>query len=583
MQRANQKRRTTSTSNRHERSVAGVASALGLAVSLGGCGAEPLAGDDGDNFTGSAPGVPDFIAKAGGQCGPTDDRVPSDDPAIGYLDNGCSTWILPNENLATAGQCKTGFGGFSFAHFLDDSGTWRAYRVDADDVDYSDAGPGDDWAVFRVAPNPETGLTPRQAQGRDIALSRATDLSTLRITGHESVPGPGAGETVSDAIQQTGTGEFVKLSGTSLFYEVDTSAGTGNSGSPVIDVTTGKAVGVHTHGGCLDGNANQGTHASLERFWTAANGTNGKQSPYEFVRIPGKIQAENYDVGGLPFFDTTPGNAGHSHRNDDVDIQRTTDDGGGYNVGWIEEGEWLEYTVGEVKAGTYDINLRVATATAGSNSVRVWLGNVNQGVVSFDGTGGWQNWTTASLTNAAIGAPIVEEPQTQQVLRLEVESGRFNLNWVEFSLQTRNLARDQPTQQSSLAFNGTSDRAVDGNTNGNWRQGSVTHTREEFQPWWQVDLGLPRVIDFVNLWNRTDSCCVDRLRNFYVLVSDEPFTSDDLNATIAQPGVSHYQFGGAAGAPTKLTVDHRGRYVRVQLAQTGVLNLAEVEVHGRGF
>ncbi|MFN2184596.1 MAG: carbohydrate-binding protein, partial [Anaerolineae bacterium] len=55
--------------------------------------------------------------------------------------------------------------------------------------------------------------------------------------------------------------------------------------------------------------------------------------------IPGKIEAENYDVGGegAACHDTTPGNAGSEYRSDDVEIEITTDVDGGFNVGWIEE------------------------------------------------------------------------------------------------------------------------------------------------------------------------------------------------------------------------------------------------------
>ncbi len=51
---------------------------------------------------------------------------------------------------------------------------------------------------------------------------------------------------------------------------------------------------------------------------------------------------------------------------------------------------------------------------------------------------------------------------------------------------------------------------MDGNTDGNHANGSVTHTNAESQPWWQVDLGSSTPIQVVELWNRTD-CCGSRL------------------------------------------------------------------------
>ena len=47
------------------------------------------------------------------------------------------------------------------------------------------------------------------------------------------------------------------------------------------------------------------------------------------IDVPGRVEAENY----TSFIDTTRGNTGRKYRNDDVDIQLTTDSGGGHNVG----------------------------------------------------------------------------------------------------------------------------------------------------------------------------------------------------------------------------------------------------------
>jgi alpha-L-fucosidase 2 len=131
--------------------------------------------------------------------------------------------------------------------------------------------------------------------------------------------------------------------------------------------------------------------------------------------------------------------------------------------------------------------------------------------------------------------------------------------------------------QSSTTDGGAAARAIDGNTDGNWYANSVTHTNLEPQPWWQVDLGSVRQIGSIEVWNRTD-CCGNRLSNFYVLVSDTPFASADLAATLAQEGVSGYLTTGAGGTPTTLTVNRTGRYVRVQLQGTESLSLAEVRI-----
>ncbi|MEU9706222.1 discoidin domain-containing protein [Streptomyces sp. NPDC047981] len=141
------------------------------------------------------------------------------------------------------------------------------------------------------------------------------------------------------------------------------------------------------------------------------------------------------------------------------------------------------------------------------------------------------------------------------------------------------LAQGQPATQSTTLYGGSAGRAVDGNTDGAYANGSVTHTAEQVQPWWQTDLGESAAIGRIEIWNRTD-CCAARLTDFYVLVSDQPFASGSLSDVLAQPGVSGYRQPGTAGRPTTVAVGKGGRYVRVQLAGTGSgpLSLAEVRV-----
>ena len=143
----------------------------------------------------------------------------------------------------------------------------------------------------------------------------------------------------------------------------------------------------------------------------------------------------------------------------------------------------------------------------------------------------------------------------------------------------RNAALGTAATQKSLAWGGTPDRAVDGNVDGAFFDGSVTHTAEDgsAEPWWQVDLGTDVPIQEIAVWNRTD-CCADRLSDYYVLVSDHPFTSDSLATTLAEPGVTAFHEQGTAGRPSSFPVSLTGRYVRVQLKGTAPLSLAEVEV-----
>ena len=148
------------------------------------------------------------------------------------------------------------------------------------------------------------------------------------------------------------------------------------------------------------------------------------------VTLPGTVQAENFDEGGaaVAYRDVTPGNSGGVYRATDVDIEATMDPGGGYNVGWIDPGEWLEYSVTVAAAGSYRLDLRVAAYGAGGR-VHVEFDGVDKtGPLMIPDTGGWQNWTT-------ISAPVALAAGAQR-MRVNVDafgpSGIVgNLNYVQ--------------------------------------------------------------------------------------------------------------------------------------------------------
>jgi large repetitive protein len=134
--------------------------------------------------------------------------------------------------------------------------------------------------------------------------------------------------------------------------------------------------------------------------------------------------------------------------------------------------------------------------------------------------------------------------------------------------------------QSSTNGTNVAARALDGNTNGVLTSGSVTLTNSNANAWWEVDLRSIVNLTSINIWNRTDSCCVARLTNFYVFVSNVPFTSKVLATTQAQSGVGSFLTSGTAGRPSTIAINRSGRYLRIQLAGTNTLSLAEVEAMG---
>ncbi len=146
------------------------------------------------------------------------------------------------------------------------------------------------------------------------------------------------------------------------------------------------------------------------------------------VVIPATIQAEEYDRGGegLGYHDATAGNSWNQYRTDDVDIQTTGDAAGGFNVGWIEAGEWLEFTIEAPAAAAYPVSLRVAADPAGTASISFHLeldGVDVTGTQSTPPTTGWQDWKTVSVGNVAM-------PAGRHILRVTMDTGGWNLNWI---------------------------------------------------------------------------------------------------------------------------------------------------------
>ncbi|WP_412544370.1 discoidin domain-containing protein [Longispora sp. K20-0274] len=131
-------------------------------------------------------------------------------------------------------------------------------------------------------------------------------------------------------------------------------------------------------------------------------------------------------------------------------------------------------------------------------------------------------------------------------------------------------ARPGPGRPAGLSSTATpAGAAVDGDTT------NEATSQSQAQPYWQVDLGSAQPLREVELWN---GATPGRLADFWILVSDTPITSPDLAAARAQAGVSSYPVTGAALRPSVVPAGRTGRYVRIQLAGTGALGVAEVKV-----
>ena len=100
--------------------------------------------------------------------------------------------------------------------------------------------------------------------------------------------------------------------------------------------------------------------------------------------------------------------------------------------------------------------------------------------------------------------------------------GKFlHLAEVEVYSDGKNIAPAGKASQSSTDFGGPASRGNDGNPDGEYTKNSVTHTAQQKDPWWEVDLGSAKSIDRIVVFNRTDGNVGSRLDGYYVSVLDE--------------------------------------------------------------
>ena len=141
-----------------------------------------------------------------------------------------------------------------------------------------------------------------------------------------------------------------------------------------------------------------------------------------------RIQAEDFDTGGegVAYHELTTTNLGGQYRiNEAVDIETTTDTGGGFDVTGTAAGEWIEYTIWVQVAGYYNLSLRYATPSNGCAVQMTGNGHDRTGSLTLPSTGGSTIWATATQ-------PVLLE-YGRQKMRVNILNGGFNLNWMELT------------------------------------------------------------------------------------------------------------------------------------------------------
>jgi len=131
------------------------------------------------------------------------------------------------------------------------------YTIDPASVQYfEDADYGNDWGVFRCFPNPGTGLTPIEARQAFYRLTKDFHPEYVRVTGFgvdEDPPGTTGGGNEDTRTLQTDSHYFLQeviVNAADVYIEHTVDTEGGSSGSPLLDIASSYAIGIHEFGGC---------------------------------------------------------------------------------------------------------------------------------------------------------------------------------------------------------------------------------------------------------------------------------------------------------------------------------------------
>ncbi|MFL6450907.1 MAG: carbohydrate-binding protein [Bryobacteraceae bacterium] len=281
--------------------------------------------------------------------------------------------------------------------------------------------------------------------GENVALELASDVG-----GGYDVSFIGAGEWLNYTVNVTQSGLFSiqsrlasQYGGTYYHVDADGRNATGqmyfpNTGgwqswTTASSPTFYLSQGVHVLRYEFDSNNANGGVGNINWFALAPAGL-GTSHPFggTAARVPGIIQAENFDTGGknVAYYNSATTKASVYRTSDTVGIEVTQDTSGGYDVGNTNPGDWLNYTVDIAAARSYTLQVRVASGVPGGTFHLACDGQRVTPSMTVPWTMGWETFQT-------IDVPGVELPKGVHALQLVMDNpGVYpaiaNFNW--FSL-----------------------------------------------------------------------------------------------------------------------------------------------------
>lgn len=201
-----------------------------------------------------------------------------------------------------------------------------------------------------------------------------------------------------------------------------------------------------------------------------ASDETGIEQPYSAaISIPGKVEAENFDLGGegLAYHDYDNTNTfGLFRSTEGVDVDTTND--GSYCISDIAKGEWLNYTVNVDISGSYSVNVRIAAADTGKSFRFLLDGQYITEKVKVPNTGGLQNWQLLSV-------PLTDSVflTGQKILEIEMNaSSDFAIDYIDFTLVNKAPLVNISSPENNSSY--TSPANINITANASDYDGSVT-------------------------------------------------------------------------------------------------------------
>jgi len=129
-------------------------------------------------------------------------------------------------------------------------------------------------------------------------------------------------------------------------------------------------------------------------------------------QIPGRMEAEDFWIQS------------------GVQTENTSDVGGGKNLSFLDEGDYMDYQINVAQSGEYLVEYRTASQDSGNGQVQFQQIAPNGDVtvlqnILFSPTGGWQTWETYGKT--------IDLEEGRHHIRIQVIQAPFNLNYIDFS------------------------------------------------------------------------------------------------------------------------------------------------------